>query len=161
VHFIHFLLLFGTAEVPVVLSVFCSVGELFLNAATFDLEEVVATYFAFVAMFDLGFGLEVELFRVVAQTYVPFMQFTVGSLVVYGAVLLVSLDCLSWRVLADAGIVLLLVGRSGRAVLETLVYRKLATTCSLRLARRRTGVSRIQLGHIRLANNLHQRLMPS
>lgn len=156
VHFIHFKLLFGAAEIPIVLSVFCSVRELFLNAAAFDAEEVLAADFAFFAIFDLVSGLEVELFRVVAQTYVPFMQFTIGSLVVDGAVLAVSLDCLSWSVLAYAGFVLLLVGRLRLAVLGTLVYHKLPTTCSLRRDRGRAGVSRIELGHISLANNLYQ-----
>jgi hypothetical protein len=161
VHFIHFKLLFGAAEIPIVLSVFCSVRELFLNAAALDLEEFFATDFAFFSMLDLGVGLNTESFRVVAQAYVPFMQFTIGSPVVDGAVLLVSLDCLSRSVLADAGFVLLLVSRLRLDVLDAPVYRKLPATYSLRLDRERTGVSRIELDHIRLANNLYQWSRPS
>jgi len=162
-------LLCGAAEIPIVLSVYRSVCELFLNAATFDCEEAFATDFAFVLNFDLGAGFKVESLRVLANTqllhilsYGVDMQFAVGPLLVHGAVLLVSLGCLSWSVLADAGFVLSLVGRLMLLeVLDTVVLRELTTTCSLRVDGERTRVSGVLLNHIRFAKNLYKCLVPS
>lgn len=162
VHFIHFKLLRGAAEIPIALSIYSSVRELFLNAATFDCEEAFAANFAFALNFDLGFGFKDESLRVMAKTYVLDVQFAIGSLLVHGAVLLVSFGCLSWSVLADASFVLLLVGRlMSLEVLDDVVFHELATTCSFCVNRECTGVSGVLLGHIGFAQSLYQCLVPS